>query len=153
MSPGFAGSYRSSEAVSRPFALPRRSLGSCARQLALRRQRPERLKVPAAANTFMIAPRRVHVPNLAKLLALRKNSKRFDGNEVANDLDAHGRLLNSSSSALASLRSGGVEALGEPAVDVREHRAPLVAAVGVTEESREAGRSTQLQGSGFDLAG
>jgi len=55
--------------------------------------------------------------------------------------------------SLCVLEVGGVEALGEPAVDVREHRAPLVAAAGVTEESREPGRSTQLQGSGFDLAG
>src|SRR5262249_23545713 len=44
-------------------------------------------------------------------------------------------------------------ALGEPVVNLGEHRACSIATVGVAEESRETGRSTQLQGSGSDLAG
>ncbi len=60
-----------------PFALSDRSLRSYARQLALRRQRLERLSARAAAKGFVIAPQRVHVPNLAKLKALERVLEAF----------------------------------------------------------------------------
>ena len=34
---------------------------------------------------------------------------------------------------------GGVEALGEPVVNVGEHRARLVAAIGIAQQARQAG--------------
>jgi hypothetical protein len=60
-----------------PFALSDSSLGSYARQLELRRQRLERLKMRAAAKGFVIAPQRVHPPNLAKLKSLERKLEMF----------------------------------------------------------------------------
>src|SRR5215472_1237069 len=45
---------------------------------------------------------------------------------------------------LGVLQIGGLEALGEPVVDLGDHRARLVAAIGVAHEPRETGRRTQL---------
>src|SRR5215472_5178426 len=45
---------------------------------------------------------------------------------------------------LGVLQVGGVEALGEPVVDVGEHLAPLVAAIRITQQPAEAGRCTQF---------
>jgi hypothetical protein len=53
---------------------------------------------------------------------------------------------------LGGLQIGGVEALGEPVVDLREHRARLVAAVLRCEPPREVGRCKQLEGFGYLLA-
>ena len=46
---------------------------------------------------------------------------------------------------LVVLQVGGVEALGEPAVDFGKHRARLVAAAGVAQQSREAHSRAQLE--------
>ena len=45
---------------------------------------------------------------------------------------------------LGVLQIGGVEAFGEPVVDLGDHRARLVAPIGVAHEPRETGRLTQL---------
>jgi hypothetical protein len=60
-----------------PFPLSNRSLGSYARQLALRVQRLERLKARAAARGFVVAPSGCTRPNLAKLRALEKELEGF----------------------------------------------------------------------------
>ena len=60
-----------------PFTVSDRSLGSYARQLALRRQRLERLSARAAAKGFVIAPQRVHPPNLTKLQSLVRELETF----------------------------------------------------------------------------
>jgi hypothetical protein len=60
-----------------PFALSDRSLGSYVRQLALRRQRLERLKTRSAAKGFVVSPQRVHAPRLAKPQALERELGRF----------------------------------------------------------------------------
>ena len=44
---------------------------------------------------------------------------------------------------LRVLQVGGVEALGEPVVDIGEHRARLVAAVSVAQQARERGSRGQ----------
>ena len=60
-----------------PFGLSNRSLGSYARQLDLRRQRLKRLEARAAAKGFVVAPERVHAPNLAKLQSLERELETF----------------------------------------------------------------------------
>ena len=45
---------------------------------------------------------------------------------------------------LSILQVGGVEALGEPTVDFREHRPRLVAAIGIAQQPREAHGCTQF---------
>src|SRR5262249_51620131 len=50
---------------------------------------------------------------------------------------------------LGVLQVGGVEALGEPAVDFSKHRARFVAAIGVAEQAREADRGAQFPRLGF----
>jgi hypothetical protein len=60
-----------------PFALSNRSLGAYARQLALRRQRLERLTMHAVAKGFVVAPQRVHAPHLAKLQSLVRELDTF----------------------------------------------------------------------------
>ena len=58
------------------------------------------------------------------------------------------RTYNTSSNALASLRSG-TEALGEPAVDFGEHRTCFVATALFCEQPREAHRRAQFPPSRF----
>ena len=45
---------------------------------------------------------------------------------------------------LSVVQVGGIEALGEPVVNLGEHRARLVAAAGITEQSREVRGSAQF---------
>jgi hypothetical protein len=61
----------------KPLVLSDRSLGAYARQLELRRLRLERLKASSAKRGFVVAPQRVHAPNLAKLQTLEKELEVF----------------------------------------------------------------------------
>src|ERR1700745_3784159 len=46
---------------------------------------------------------------------------------------------------LGVFQVGGIEALGEPAVDSAEHRARFVAAIGFAQQSRETRRGAQFK--------
>jgi len=46
---------------------------------------------------------------------------------------------------LCVLQVGGVEALGEPTIEVGQHRMRLVSAIGVAQKPREADGGAQLQ--------
>ena len=47
---------------------------------------------------------------------------------------------------------GGVEALGEPVVDLGEHRPRFIAAIGISQQSRQANRRAELQRLCFSTA-
>lgn len=60
-----------------PFGLSDHSLSDYTRQLQLRRLGLERLKARFAKNGFVVAPQRVHSPNLTKLQALKRELETF----------------------------------------------------------------------------
>jgi hypothetical protein len=54
---------------------------------------------------------------------------------------------------LRIFRISVIEAFCEPVIDFSQHHTRLIAAIGVAEESREAGRCAQLEGLRLHLLG